>query len=59
MTLVAPALQYSTAKELEQPGFDPLKANVLHLTLLNHSVPGSGPRISQQATGHLGAVRSN
>jgi hypothetical protein len=27
MTLVAPALQYSTAEELEQPGFDPLKAN--------------------------------
>jgi hypothetical protein len=27
MTLVAPALRYSTAEELEQPGFDPLKAN--------------------------------
>jgi hypothetical protein len=27
MTLVAPTLQYSTAEELERPGFDPLKAN--------------------------------
>ena len=27
MTFVAPALQYSTAEELELPGFDPLKAN--------------------------------